>query len=82
MMNLQIDQRLTIYYLVAFTQLVTGFCIIWFFIGHIWFVIAFSGSYCYGYTREFPIIIFIVQYIVGICLFPILHAIIQEFYVT
>jgi hypothetical protein len=66
------EERLMIWNLTAFTHLVTIFCIIWFCIGHIWFIQALTtidplhGDWCYRSIPTFHIILFVVQYIVCI----------------
>jgi len=69
-MRLSVENRLCIRIILSFAQLLTAFCILWFFIGHIWFVHALFEP-CYMSTRcaakrTFTLIMVIIQYIIGI----------------
>jgi uncharacterized membrane protein len=65
------ENRRAIWCLITFAHLVTVFCIIWFFIGHIWFISQFVtcvggfGYRCNLKMHVFTIIMVVVQYIVG-----------------
>lgn len=56
-----------IWQLITLAYLVTVFSVIWFFIGHIWFIPTFFGEWVYTSMRTFTIIMAIVHYMVDIC---------------
>ncbi|UJR38753.1 hypothetical protein I4U23_031418 [Adineta vaga] len=74
--NLSFEQRFIIQILMASANLITIFCIIWLFIGHVWVILTMK-EYTTGNNNNhlrasilFSIIAFIVQYAVGIwCLY-------------
>ncbi|UJR13185.1 hypothetical protein I4U23_000207 [Adineta vaga] len=73
MTRLPFERRYAIQIFLATANLVTILCIIWFFIGHIWIFLQIEHDIWHDSQRDrratiFGIIMFIIQYIVGIWL--------------
>lgn len=68
MMQTSRRKRQTIWCLIGFTHLVTIFCVIWFFIGHVWFLPEIARQYyaCSKTLHHFTQIIVLIQYIAGV----------------
>lgn len=67
MAQISFKKRRAIWYLIGFTHLISIFCIVWFFVGHIWLVPEIVGHHytCKRMLHRFTQIMVLMQYTVG-----------------
>lgn len=66
MAQLSVECRMFIRLFITLAHLATIFTVIWFFIGHIWFIPVFFGGEPETSLRVFTMVMVIIQHIVGI----------------